>query len=258
MSDWLQVCFNSYGLLVHKQAVTGRKIYKLGSDTNPNNNTDVVYRFNRDLMRNYINIDQVDFNNYLLAAGCSFTEGVGINIEDAYWYRLGRLLRISSYSIALGGMGNDVIFYQLGIWLKQFPPPKILLIQLTNYNRVFSFRHGKNLMPAELMGADNSLAESTYYVSRLDNDGNKWDMMRDIIQIELLRKLLPDTKIFVCGVGTGYDSAYDIEQLRESYPVADFKFDCMLVSRDYGLARDGHHGPGSHHALSDELYSRLK
>jgi len=81
-------------------------------------------------------IDSVDFDNYILAVGCSFTEGIGLELDKTYASVLAKLLHCDYYNLSVGGSGIDVMFHNLFVWLASQPKkPKLIVIQWPSAER---------------------------------------------------------------------------------------------------------------------------
>lgn len=75
-------------------------------------------------------LDNLDLNNYILYAGCSYTEGTGLELEKTYSYLVSNDLGTDYYNLALGGTGVDVTSYNLIQWNNLVKAnPKALVIQ---------------------------------------------------------------------------------------------------------------------------------
>ena len=75
---------------------------------------------------------ELNLDNYILCIGCSITEGVGIPVDTRYSDVLAKLMKCDLYNLALGGTGNDIIFYNLTTWFNAVKQrPKLVVIQWT-------------------------------------------------------------------------------------------------------------------------------
>lgn len=75
-------------------------------------------------------ITDIDLNNYILFAGCSHTEGVGLELEKTYPYLLSQKMKCDYYNLAVGGTGADVLNHNIVTWFaKVKKPPKLLIVQ---------------------------------------------------------------------------------------------------------------------------------
>jgi hypothetical protein len=78
-------------------------------------------------------IEDIDLNNYILFAGCSHSEGIGLELEKTYPYLISKSLGCDYYNLGVGGTGVDVLAYNLITWfftVKQLP--KLVVIHWPN------------------------------------------------------------------------------------------------------------------------------
>lgn len=68
-----------------------------------------------------------DPNGYILATGCSITEGVALRLDQTWASILAKKLSLPVYNMALQGTGLDVQSHNLQQWLWRFPRPKFLV-----------------------------------------------------------------------------------------------------------------------------------
>lgn len=82
---------------------------------------------------------------YILFTGCSFTEGIGLSLEDTYPFILSKKIGIPYYNLAMAGSGWDLVIYNLNIWLELgIKQPKYLIIQWPSFYRYFTM-HDQNV-----------------------------------------------------------------------------------------------------------------
>jgi hypothetical protein len=85
-------------------------------------------------------IKDINLSNYILYAGCSHTEGIGLELEKTYPYLLSKSLGCDYYNISIGGSGIDVLLHNLIVWfgtVKQ--KPKLVIIQWPFWARYARF-----------------------------------------------------------------------------------------------------------------------
>lgn len=87
-------------------------------------------------------ISDIDLDNYILTAGCSLAEGIGLELEKTYPYLLSQQMNCDYYNLGVGGTGVDVMIHNLTIWLSTYKKPKLLIIQWPRPERFFVF--GRN------------------------------------------------------------------------------------------------------------------
>jgi hypothetical protein len=119
----------------HKELFTGSDtsiIFEENLKTQPD---DWYYRnikisYNRNLHGHRCkNISEIDFDNYILFAGCSHTEGLGLELEKTYPYLLSQEVNCDYYNLSIGGTGVDVVTHNLIVWLNTYKKPKAIIIQ---------------------------------------------------------------------------------------------------------------------------------
>lgn len=85
------------------------------------------------------NINEVNLDNYVLFAGCSHTEGIGLELEKSYPYITSQGLGCDYYNLAVSATGIDVAEHNLIVWLTTIKKkPRIIFIQWPDYTRFLS------------------------------------------------------------------------------------------------------------------------
>lgn len=89
---------------------------------------EITYEYNS-LGHRCKNLEDIDLDNYLLFTGCSHTEGIGLELEKTYAYRVAEMLGCDYYNLALGGSGIDLMTHNLTLWNNRVAKkPKALII----------------------------------------------------------------------------------------------------------------------------------
>lgn len=82
------------------------------------------------------NISEIDLSNYILVAGGSITEGVGLELEKTYGYLVAEHFECDYYNLALGGCGIDIMIYNVLYWLITIEKkPKIIILHWPDQSR---------------------------------------------------------------------------------------------------------------------------
>jgi hypothetical protein len=98
-------------------------------------NSEITYKKNENGHR-CKSLDKLDLDNYILFSGCSYTEGVGVELEKTFPYLVSRELNLDYYNLSVGGCGPDVCFYNLfKFFLKVQKLPKFLVLQMPQHTR---------------------------------------------------------------------------------------------------------------------------
>lgn len=103
------------------------------------------YRFNK-LGHRCVEIEDLNFDDYILFTGCSHTGGTGLALEDTYPYILSKKLESGYYNLAVKGSGIDVMCHNLSVWFSRYKKPKLLVVQWPDWSR-FVILEGKNFIP---------------------------------------------------------------------------------------------------------------
>lgn len=98
-------------------------------------NADITYKYNS-LGHRCKNINELNFDNYLLFIGCSHTEGIGLELEKSFPYITAELLGMDYYNLGLAASGIDVLEYNLLTWFHKYEKlPKAVVIQWPDPSR---------------------------------------------------------------------------------------------------------------------------
>lgn len=82
-------------------------------------------------------IADIDMSNYILFAGCSHTEGVGLELEKTYPCLISNKLGCDYYNLAIGGTGVDIVAHNIVTWVSKVKKqPKAICIQLPEITRI--------------------------------------------------------------------------------------------------------------------------
>jgi hypothetical protein len=208
-----------------------QQITKLGKNW-PWQHSDISYSFNKLGHRTQLNPDELENNNYILVAGCSHTQGVGLPIESVYWNHLPFTCPI--YNMGIAGSGNDLISANIAAWLRAFPnkKPKLIVCQRTENNRFFLWKDldRVGVWFNNPKGIDLLLAgkELEYWQSL----GNQFrELMLDIVHLN---------NIPIIEFGLDFDFRPIENPVYKTYRW-----------QELDQARDIHGGPRSHSAFAD-------
>lgn len=81
-------------------------------------------------------------DDYLLFTGCSYTEGVGLHLENTYPHLIAKKLSKTYYNLAIGGTGPDIVKHNLIMFLSymyKIKLPKYIIIQWPDFSRLTFF-----------------------------------------------------------------------------------------------------------------------
>jgi len=196
-------------------------------------------------------LTDIDQDNYILYAGCSFTEGIGLELEKTYPYITSELLGCDYYNLAVSGAGNDLALHNTFVWLcSVVKKPKAVIFQWPFTERLFTVATDPTGLPVDRdmgirtinpHGKDDDVqrlvrfADEMYYFKTVE--------LLNKQKINHLRSLLNIPIIEVClQGGTGFQ---DDNLVHFEHVLNDF-------------ARDNHYGIKSHRAFSEKLYTYIQ
>lgn len=107
----------------------------------------VTYSYNK-LGHRCKNPEEIDLDNYILFAGCSHTEGAGLEVEKSYSYRVAEIMGCDYYNLALSGTGIDLLAHNLIRWAHYTDKmPKAVVIQWPDYLRFMAMNEHEFMQP---------------------------------------------------------------------------------------------------------------
>lgn len=87
-------------------------------------------------------------NDFILFAGCSITEGIGVRVEDSFAHLMSSHLGLDYYNLALNGGGPDLVAHNIGSWFQNVKlKPKMVIIQWPSKHRVCYREHNDAIFP---------------------------------------------------------------------------------------------------------------
>lgn len=186
-------------------------------------------------------INNLDFDNYLLFVGCSHTQGVGVSREDSYPHLLSKMLKCDYYNLGISATGIDVLEYNLLTWFFKFnKKPRAVITQFPDHSRFLSCYPGyDNLIPngSWNIGSDKNVekllvnGETTGFFHARKNISYR--LINTVVQVPTVR------------INYGSQVAYDT--------IDEFRF------RRLDLARDlSHPGIKSHKEVASNVYNVIK
>ena len=179
-------------------------------------------------------IDDLDFDNYVLFAGCSHTEGVGVSVEQSYAHLVAKNLKCEYYNLSVGGGGLDALEHNLLMWFTLYDkPPKYIFCEWPPYERFMMQLPGyKNMTPAGPWNSNKFLVQAS-----------KPLYAKEQLTYKLVHQLSPCPMI-------------DIRYSSLELPLAD-PYTIWHIKDDIGT--DGAHaGPLSHKATAEKIIELLE
>ena len=237
--------FIGYEPLEHNVLFSGSDTEELYNQNLKSKSNDWYYRTNQ---INYIRnsnghrcreIKDIDLTNYILYAGCSHTEGIGLELEKTYPYILSKSLDCDYYNISIGGSGIDVLLHNLIVWfgtVKQ--KPKLVIIQWPFWARYVRF--SREPTNATLQNTYISTVGGIKDPTLMEGEGvHYFKTVEHLARIKINHMI--DVPIFNIGLS--------------NYP--SFTTDDFFIFDELDNARDLHLGIESHKNLASKLHYRI-
>ena len=179
-------------------------------------------------------VDDLDFDNYILFVGCSHTVGVGVTVKQSFPYNVAKKLKCDYYNLGVGGGGIDAVEHNLLTWLTLYDkPPKYIFCEWPDRARFMSQLPGyENMTPAGHWMYPEFLVTADYPLH-----------VKEELVYKLINELSPCPIIDIRFTGLGIIA-------NNSYTIWHCKDD---------IGTDGEHpGPKSHKATAEKIIEMLK
>jgi hypothetical protein len=86
----------------------------------------ITYTFNKDGFRSEEFTNGV--NDSVLFLGCSFTVGIGLDLESTWAYQIASRLGLRRYNLGVGGGGPDMCFRLAHHWIPRLRPKYVMML----------------------------------------------------------------------------------------------------------------------------------
>ncbi len=180
-------------------------------------------------------IADLDFDNYVLFAGCSHTEGVGVTLKQSFPYKVAKKLKCDYYNLGVGGGGIDAVEHNLLAWFTLYDkPPKYIFCEWPDYARYMKQLPGY----ANMTPAGNWETKTSKFLVLADTPLK----IKEQLTYKLLRQLSPCPIIDIrySGMAVASNNSYTIWHIKED------------------VGTDGEHaGPKSHKATAEKIVEYL-
>jgi hypothetical protein len=107
-------------------------------------NTEIKYLYNNYGFRTYDDFYTQNYNDVNMFFGCSLTDGVGLNIEDTWAYKINQKLGGSFYNFGQSGGGIEVAYRLLKSWTSKVLPKNIFIFIYSLHKARREFLHSEN------------------------------------------------------------------------------------------------------------------
>lgn len=190
-------------------------------------------------------IDQIDFDNYILFAGDSHAEGVGLELNKTFAYLTSQRLGLSYYNLGLGSTGIDYLLFNLVSWISKYPKPKFVFSYWSDPTRFLKITVDKETLSpirVDQYTGDND-ARILVYGEMTGYFSTKHWLAASLLKTVFDNYMIPFYNFYIGSPNRHYNSEI-IEQI-----LPTFEFD---------HARDDHHGIKTHNAISDVLCEKFQ
>jgi hypothetical protein len=184
----------------------------------------------------------MDSSNYILCAGCSVTEGIGIPVQYRYGDVLANLLSCGVYNLGIGGTGNDIIFYNLVTWFSTIKfKPKLVIIQWTGNTRFSTIADRKMIVSHGSWNKED-------HDFLVNGDTNRYFVSKTEMMKQLLRNMID---VPVIEIPWLTDDEEDLSGVQHSFK--------LTSDHSIDLARDlMHPGIKSNHSIANSLFKYIQ
>lgn len=241
---------------VHSDALKDLPYY-FATDARPNqdridpdlleywNQKNIRYDFNEHMFRTSHDFSKLKDGEFILATGCSHTVGSGIDYDSMYTTIIEKELGIPVVNIAVISSDINVVLRNLAIWIKNFPKPKFIMVQIPEASR-FSYMFGQGKINT-VVTSGGTPKENFKTIETL---GMQYYMMHEAgyTQLDLLQCILEsygiDTFYFSIGEFSEYRNINFRKPILDIEQTADQKLVVHKIRNPKMklYARDGEHG----------------
>jgi hypothetical protein len=229
------------------------ELYKKNLNNKPDDwyyrNVEITYKRNS-LGHRCREISEIDLDNYILVAGCSHTEGIGLELEKSYPYVLAEKLKCDYYNLGIGGSGIDVLLHNLTIWIStQQKMPKALIVQWPHWERFVHFHYD----PRKLKDINQLLL---HIGSAHTSNKSALDMLMQGEVIHYFKTVEMLAKIKIECMFKHINVPIIHVYVHNKFIFSDNNIICGLQGLD--SARDIHSGICSHKQLAEKVYKNIQ
>jgi hypothetical protein len=175
----------------------------------------------------------IDLDNYVLFAGSSHSEGVGVEIDESFPAIVAKEFGCDYYNLSVGGGGLDAVEHNLLLWFLQHDkPPKFIFCEWPPAERFMSqLPEYENLSPAGAWTAPEFLVNAYYPLE-----------VKSKLVYALIYEVAPCPVVDIrAGTLSVLENPYTIWHQRDD------------------LGTDGEHpGPKSHKATAEKIIELVK
>lgn len=208
-------------------------------------NREITYVYNSHGHRCH-EINDIDFNNYILFAGDSHAEGIGLELERTFPYLTSQKLGASYYNLGQGATGIDYMLFNVLSWISKYPKPRYIFCYWSDPSRFLSLTKENGIEILEQIVINCEMPEADKQLLVYGEMGGYFKT-RHWLASTLLKTVLDNNEIpfynFYCGHPDQQYNSHLIERI--------------LPKFSYDRARDDHVGIETHSAISELLCEKF-
>jgi hypothetical protein len=237
----------SNGLIIRKK--WPKLLNFVGSDTQENYNKNLNtmplnwYYKDKTIEYNYNSLgfrskefSEINYENYIICIGCSFTEGVGLENKFIYPNLLADYYNTDLVNLGMGMIGNDCVTYNLLSFYSANIKPKFVICQWPDPSRLLIRFQKQDLGPFGVWTNENSIKTLISISNLTGYEYTKFELffnlIQHIIKVPIVHITL-DTRI--------------------KFPIGN-----SVYFNKIDQARDNHYGILSHNILTQQIVKELK
>jgi len=204
-------------------------------------NHQIEYRYNAAGYRMNKEIEDIDFNNYYAFFGCSFTEGVGIPIEETFAYKIAKAKNVDYINGAVGGASPEFAFYNFLQLIENAPKlPACVIINWPSIERTMYWNEQDQIV-FKLPGLNEYTWINSYneFVMGESHITNRFEMI-----LKAVRLIALGLNIKLYEISISNNTRYNITQIpvNDKRNLVDVKDRHLIFGRDINLDNVAHPG----------------
>ncbi len=211
-------------------------------------NYEIAYKFNN-LGYRTKNLNELN-DKFILTFGCSYTEGIGLTIEQIWNYAVAKNINLDLYNCAKEATGMDVQYYNSTLWKNSnLPLPKLVIIQWPHKSRKqFSYQKRNRIAMYDSCFTD-SVDKSWWSRRYITNPGEMH--LNNFMWFENFNNIWESLNVPVLNFSWNDD--IEIALIRSKFKL------WHIIPTEFDLARDNQHsGPNYHKNTAEQLLEILK
>jgi hypothetical protein len=222
-------------------------------------NTPITYNWNS-LGYRTKEIKDLD-KDFILTFGCSFTEGIGINVSDIWNHHVSKQLGLNLCNLAKGGTGFQQQYYNSLLWHNsKLQLPTLVIVQWPNkYRKSFGVANTSgDILIRDANGGHTDIDYKWYARRYIRDEGER--KLNNFVEFEMFNNIWKMLNVPVLNFTWDNDTEEDLT--KSPYKIWHLEMETDVLTdraRDVGVNDSpGHNGPLWHVETSHKLCSILK